>query len=70
MEQERGTRSHVIFARTEVRISVFDSGMEDKDRLYPTGFTADVEVVDLHDAGKYASFQRSEAYSSVHRRMG
>jgi hypothetical protein len=29
-----------------------------------------VTVIDLHDAGQFTSFKRSEAYSNVHRRIG
>ena len=36
-----GSRPHVIFARNEVRITVFDDGLEGK--TLPTGFNADVE---------------------------
>ena len=36
-----GSRPHVIFARNEVRITVFDDGLEGK--ALPTGFNADVE---------------------------
>ena len=36
-----GSRPHVIFARNEVRITVFDDGLEGKN--LPTGFNADVE---------------------------
>ena len=36
-----GSRPHVIFAKNEVRISIFDDGSQGKD--LPTGFSADVE---------------------------
>ena len=36
-----GSRPHVIFAKNEVRITVFDDGHQDKE--LPTGFAADVE---------------------------
>ena len=36
-----GSRPHVIFAKNEVRISVFDDGSAGKD--LPTGFSAEVE---------------------------
>ncbi|XP_032786131.2 uncharacterized protein LOC116923726 isoform X1 [Daphnia magna] len=90
--QQRGVRSHVIFARSEVRVSVYNNkqtlmqhqmavGVEGinslesqpspvNDQLAPTGFSADIEVIDLHDAGQFTSFQRSQAYSNVHRRIG
>lgn len=29
-----------------------------------------IAVIDLHDAGQYTTFQRSEAYSNVHRKIG
>lgn len=29
-----------------------------------------ISVIDLHDAGQYTAFQRSQAYSSVNRRIG
>ncbi|KAI9554667.1 hypothetical protein GHT06_019940 [Daphnia sinensis] len=90
--QQRGVRSHVIFARSEVRVSVYNNkqtlmqhqvavggeginSLESQpspvnDQLAPTGFSADIEVIDLHDAGQFTSFQRSQAYSNVHRRIG
>ncbi|KAK8378710.1 hypothetical protein O3P69_009427 [Scylla paramamosain] len=37
----RHNRPHVIFAKSEVRVTVFDDGDETKET--PTGFTADVE---------------------------
>ena len=40
-----GSRPHVIFARNEVRITVFDDGLEGK--TLPTGFNADVEGKNL-----------------------
>ena len=36
-----GSRPHVIFAKNEVRISVFDDGTLNKE--LPTGFAADIE---------------------------
>ena len=36
-----GSRPHVIFAKNEVRISIFDDGTQGKE--LPTGFSADVE---------------------------
>ena len=36
-----GSRPHVIFAKNEVRISIFDDGSQGKD--LPTGFSAEVE---------------------------
>ena len=38
-----GSRPHVIFAKNEVRISVFDDGSAGKD--LPTGFSAEVEGI-------------------------
>lgn len=38
-----GSRPHVIFAKNEVRVTVFDDGSQDKD--LPTGFTADIEGI-------------------------
>ena len=38
-----GSRPHVIFAKNEVRITVFDDGHQDKE--LPTGFAADVEGI-------------------------
>ena len=38
-----GSRPHVIFAKNEVRITVFDDGRDDKD--LPTGFAAEVEGI-------------------------
>lgn len=63
-----GSRPHVIFARNEVRITVFDDGLEGKD--LPTGFNADVEVIDLFDAGQYSSLRKTNAYSSVRKLAG
>ena len=40
--QVPGTRSHLFFARSEVRISVMDDGQQ-RDSQWPTGFSADVE---------------------------
>ena len=39
--QQGGSRPHVIFARSEVRISVFDDG--EKGKALPTGYSAEVE---------------------------
>ena len=36
-----GSRPHVIFAKNEVRITVFDDGTLNKE--LPTGFSADIE---------------------------
>merc|ERR1712218_490047 len=63
-----GSRPHVIFAKSEVRITVFDDGLEGKD--LPTGFNADVEVIDLFDAGQYSSLRKTNAYSSVRKLAG
>jgi len=60
-----GSRPHVIFARNEVRITVFDDGLEGKN--LPTGFNADVEVIDLFDAGEFSSLRKTKGYSSVQR---
>ena len=51
-----GSRPHVIFAKNEVRITVFDNGQQEKEvptgsnfdngqqeKELPTGFAADVE---------------------------
>ncbi|KAF0286813.1 S-antigen protein [Amphibalanus amphitrite] len=51
-----GSRPHMVFARGEVRIAVFNDG---NTTQLPTGFEADVEVVDLLDARQYATFRRS-----------
>jgi len=68
--QQRGMRSHVIFARGEVRISVFDGTPESPDTAqHRTGFIADIEVVDLHEADGNPLYS-SGAYSSVKRRIG
>merc|ERR1711997_272878 len=63
-----GSRPHVIFAKNEVRITVFDDGFEGK--TLPTGFNADVEVIDLFDAGQYSSLRKTNAYSSVRKLAG
>ena len=41
LQLQGGSRPHVIFAKNEVRISVFDDGSAGKD--LPTGFSAEVE---------------------------
>lgn len=56
--EQRGVRSHVIFARSEVRVSVYhdrkafrnkavNNNLDDRDGFIephvPTGFTADIE---------------------------
>ncbi|CAB4054023.1 unnamed protein product [Lepeophtheirus salmonis] len=61
-----GTSPHVIFAKSEVRITVFDDGNGGK--TFPTGFSADVEVIDLFD-GEHQHV-RSEAYSNVKKLVG
>jgi hypothetical protein len=63
-----GSRPHVIFARSQVRITVFDDGNEGKS--LPTGFNADVEVIDLFDARQYSSLRKSNAYSNVRKLTG
>ena len=44
-----GSRPHVIFARNEVRITVYDDGQDGKE--LPTGFNADVEGKELSQSG-------------------
>merc|ERR1719447_2051883 len=58
-----GSRPHIIFAKSQVRITVFDDG-EDGKKL-PTGFNADVEVIDLFDSRQYNSNSNLKAYSNV-----
>ncbi|KAG7155863.1 hypothetical protein Hamer_G011994 [Homarus americanus] len=58
-------RPHVIFAKTEVRITVYDDG--DASKSLPTGFEADIEVIDLFDSRDYNSFMRSNAYPHIRR---
>eukprot|EP00095_Tigriopus_kingsejongensis_P007299 snap_masked-scaffold313_size211302-processed-gene-1.10 protein:Tk07299 transcript:snap_masked-scaffold313_size211302-processed-gene-1.10-mRNA-1 annotation:"hypothetical protein DAPPUDRAFT_224791" len=57
-----GSRPHVIFAKNEVRISVYDDGSLGKE--LPTGFSADVEVIDLYDGEQYSNLSRTNAYSN------
>jgi len=54
--KQSGSRPHMVFARGEVRIAVFNDGNTTE---LPTGFEADVEVVDLLDARQYSTFRRS-----------
>ncbi|XP_037077152.1 uncharacterized protein LOC119098336 [Pollicipes pollicipes] len=56
--RQSGTRPHLVFARGEVRIAVHSDGAAQPGSL-PTGFDAEVEVIDLLDARQYASFRRS-----------
>ncbi|TRY69223.1 hypothetical protein TCAL_01395 [Tigriopus californicus] len=58
-----GSRPHVIFAKNEVRISVFDDGSLGKE--LPTGFSADVEVIDLYDGEQYSNLSKTNAYSNM-----
>lgn len=60
-----GSRPHVIFAKTEVRITVYDDGSANK--ALPTGFEADIEVIDLFDPNEYTAFMRSNAYPHIRR---
>ncbi|XP_037093144.1 uncharacterized protein LOC119112943 [Pollicipes pollicipes] len=54
--KQSGSRPHMVFARGEVRIAVYNNG---NTTDLPTGFEARVEVVDLLDARQYATFRRS-----------
>jgi len=63
-----GSRPHVIFAKNEVRITVFDDGNRDKD--LPTGFSAEVEVIDLFDGQQSSNLRKTNAYSNVRKLMG
>ncbi len=59
----------MIFARSEVRVSVFDDGVPGKP--LPTGFSAEVEVIDLYDGEKHsATLSKSSAYSTVRKLAG
>ncbi|XP_042889995.1 uncharacterized protein LOC122264944 isoform X2 [Penaeus japonicus] len=60
-----GSRPHVIFAKSEVRITVYDDGSANK--ALPTGFEADIEVIDLFDPQEYKAFMRSNAYPHIRR---
>ncbi|KAK3868514.1 hypothetical protein Pcinc_026113 [Petrolisthes cinctipes] len=62
---QSGSRPHIIFAKTEVRITVYDDGDSNKD--IPTGFEADIEVIDLFDARDYTAFMRSNSYPHIRR---
>ncbi|XP_066960061.1 serine-rich adhesin for platelets-like [Macrobrachium rosenbergii] len=62
---QAGTRPHVIFAKTEVRITVYDDGRGNK--VMPTGFEADIEVIDLFNKSDYRAFMRSNAYPHIRR---
>ena len=54
----------MIFAKNEVRITVFDDGSQNKE--LPTGFSADVEVIDLFDGQQHSEdLQGINGYSSV-----
>ena len=58
-----GSRPHVIFAKNEVRITVFDDGSQNKE--LPTGFSADIEVIDLFDGQ-----QNSEDLKGINNKGG
>ncbi|KAK8728956.1 hypothetical protein OTU49_008895, partial [Cherax quadricarinatus] len=62
---QAGSRPHVIFAKTEVRITVYDDG--DVSKTLPTGFEADIEVIDLFNAQDYNAFMKSNAYPHIRR---
>lgn len=55
-----------------MRISVFSSGESDAD--LPTGFSADVEVIDLYDGDgaeqQHSGLSSSNAYSNVRKLVG
>ncbi|XP_018022434.1 uncharacterized protein LOC108678499 [Hyalella azteca] len=60
-----GNRPHVIFAKSEVRITVYDDGNAGKSR--PTGFEADIDVIDLFNPHEYSTFMASNAYPHIRR---
>merc|ERR1719350_613842 len=62
-----GSRPHVIFAKNEVRITVFDDGTLNKE--LPTGFSADIEVIDLFDGQEYSEDLKT-GYSNVRKLTG
>ncbi|XP_068222974.1 uro-adherence factor A-like [Palaemon carinicauda] len=64
---QAGTRPHVIFAKSEVRITIYDDGRGNK--VTPTGFEADIEVIDLFNKSDYGSFMRSNAYPHIRRML-
>ncbi|XP_045108120.1 uncharacterized protein LOC123502894 [Portunus trituberculatus] len=61
----RHNRPHVIFAKSEVRVTVFDDGDDTKET--PTGFTADVEVIDLFNEEDYNAFMKSKNHPQIRR---
>merc|ERR1719511_539152 len=64
-----GSRPHVIFAKNQVRITVFDDGSQNKD--LPTGFSADIEVIDLYDGQNSEEELKSfNGYSNVRKLSG
>ncbi|KAF0313334.1 hypothetical protein FJT64_016122 [Amphibalanus amphitrite] len=54
--RQEGTRPHMVFARGEIRIAVHSNS---RGTGLPTGFDAEVEVIDLLDGGQYVKFRRS-----------
>lgn len=64
-----GSRPHVIFAKNEVRVTVFDDGNRGKD--LPTGFSAEVEGI-LHlllfhfQLYYFTCINRSNPFKSIH----
>ncbi|KAL7638930.1 UNVERIFIED_CONTAM: hypothetical protein RMT77_010464 [Armadillidium vulgare] len=62
-----GARPHVIFAKSEVRITLYDNG--DAAKTYPTGFEAEIEVIDLFDTEEYKHFIEKKATPKIRRLM-
>ncbi|KAF2367374.1 CUB domain [Trinorchestia longiramus] len=60
-----GNRPHVIFAKSQVRITVYDDGGAGKSK--PTGFDADIDVIDLFNPNEYNAFMKSNAYPHIRR---
>jgi len=64
-----GSRPHVIFAKNQVRITLFDDGSQNKE--LPTGFSADIEVIDLFDGQQHSEDLKSiNGYSNVRKLSG
>ncbi|KAB7504201.1 hypothetical protein Anas_01536 [Armadillidium nasatum] len=63
-----GARPHVIFAKSEVRITLYDNG--DAAKTYPTGFEAEIEVIDLFDTEEYKHFIEKKATPKIRRKTG
>ncbi|CAG0913390.1 unnamed protein product [Notodromas monacha] len=65
MPDPNGARQNIILARSEVRLGIFDDEASGKNM--PTGFDAEVEVIDIRDSRNYEKFRNSMAYGQLRR---